>query len=563
MPSGISGGASVDLADYAKIADVIASDFMVFKGVINCSANPNYPDADRGHTYRVSVAGKIGGGSGPNVEVGDLLICLNDSTLAGTQAGVGSSWSIEQANIDGAVIGPTSVTASDFAQFDGTTGKLLKAGLSLDTDATMAADSDVRVASQKAVAAKVATIKSFSTISVSGQSNVVADVTADTLTLIAGNNVTITTDAAADSVTIMAAGGGGGSTPNSAMFASTADGTNNALASDTSITGTGVGSKTTAANYFSVGTSLMMVAKGTVSTAVTPDNLTIKIKAGSVVIASATGVSLTGALSSSQWEILALITCRTAGASAVFKCNSLFAVTGTTLTPLEAKLVDTGTSVDGTATIAWDLTAVWASTTAGDTITGTNFLMWTPGNGVVATDAIFTAKGDLAVGTAANASAKLAVGANGTIAVADSSQATGIRWGQVGFADAPMGVPFIASVAGVNLKTAGTTTVFTVPAGKTFICQSAFALVTAVTGGGAGTQTFKITESGTGAQMVPNTVSPSATPLVGYVYLQSPAIAGSPWTSCAAGNNVQVVVATSHAGSTTVTGTVYVMGFYY
>ena len=51
----------------------------------------------------------------------------------------------------------------------------------------------------------------FSTIAVSGQSNVVADAASDTLTLVAGTNVTITTDAATDTITIAAAGGGGGS----------------------------------------------------------------------------------------------------------------------------------------------------------------------------------------------------------------------------------------------------------------------------------------------------------------------------------------------------------------
>lgn len=48
--------------------------------------------------------------------------------------------------------------------------------------------------------------------------------------------------------------------------------------------------------------------------------------------------------------------------------------------------------------------------------------------GSVATDAIFDAKGDLAVGTGANTSAKLTVGANDTIPMADSGQATGIKW---------------------------------------------------------------------------------------------------------------------------------------
>jgi hypothetical protein len=56
---------------------IASADAMVFKGVIDCSANPNYPAADRGWTYKVSVAGKIGGASGINVEVGDTLICAS------------------------------------------------------------------------------------------------------------------------------------------------------------------------------------------------------------------------------------------------------------------------------------------------------------------------------------------------------------------------------------------------------------------------------------------------------------------------------------------------------
>ena len=50
----------------------------------------------------------------------------------------------------------------------------------------------------------------FSTVSVAGQSNVVAESTTDTLTLVAGTNVTITTDSTTDSITINATGGTGG-----------------------------------------------------------------------------------------------------------------------------------------------------------------------------------------------------------------------------------------------------------------------------------------------------------------------------------------------------------------
>jgi len=48
----------------------------------------------------------------------------------------------------------------------------------------------------------------FQRISVSGQSDVVADTTTDTLTLVAGSNVTITTNATTDTITIASSGGG-------------------------------------------------------------------------------------------------------------------------------------------------------------------------------------------------------------------------------------------------------------------------------------------------------------------------------------------------------------------
>jgi len=52
----------------------------------------------------------------------------------------------------------------------------------------------------------------FRTFAVAGQSSVVAETTADTLTLVAGSNITLTTNAATDTITIASSGGGGGST---------------------------------------------------------------------------------------------------------------------------------------------------------------------------------------------------------------------------------------------------------------------------------------------------------------------------------------------------------------
>jgi hypothetical protein len=77
-----------------------ANDAMILKGGIDCSANPNYPAADAGHTYKVTVAGKIGGASGLNVEVGDTVVCTVDSSASGNQATVGANWLILQSNLD-------------------------------------------------------------------------------------------------------------------------------------------------------------------------------------------------------------------------------------------------------------------------------------------------------------------------------------------------------------------------------------------------------------------------------------------------------------------------------
>ncbi len=134
-----------------------ASDAVVYKGVIDASASPNYPAASAGHLYFISVAGKIGGASGTSVEVGDMLVCRVDGSAAGTQAAVGANWNVIQTNLVGAVTGPTSAVDSQFASFNGTTGQIIKdSGVSLDTG-TGLGTSNVKVPSQGAVKSYVDT----------------------------------------------------------------------------------------------------------------------------------------------------------------------------------------------------------------------------------------------------------------------------------------------------------------------------------------------------------------------------------------------------------------------
>jgi hypothetical protein len=93
-----------------------------YKGALDCSGTPNYPAANAGEYYRVSVAGKIGGASGSVVTAGDMIVCNTDGTVAGTQAAVGAYWDIIQGNIDltaPGAIGGTTPAAGTFTDLLG------------------------------------------------------------------------------------------------------------------------------------------------------------------------------------------------------------------------------------------------------------------------------------------------------------------------------------------------------------------------------------------------------------------------------------------------------------
>lgn len=79
-------------------------------------------------------------------------------------------------------------------------------------------------------------------------------------------------------------------------------------------------------------------------------------------------------------------------------------------------------------------------------------------SGDVATDVIWDTKGDLAVGTGANTAQKLVVGANGTIAMADSTQTTGIKWATLSVGTAS----FEVATTLLNSVLSGTQTTFSV-----------------------------------------------------------------------------------------------------
>jgi len=131
----------IDLTDVAtkKYVDeaFTANDAMKYMGVIDCSANPNYPAANAGETYKVSISGLIGGSAGAEVLQNSTLICLVDDTASGSHASVGSSWSIISAGSSSGNVSTSSTSSQDNAiiRMDSTSGSVIQTSLATIDDA--------------------------------------------------------------------------------------------------------------------------------------------------------------------------------------------------------------------------------------------------------------------------------------------------------------------------------------------------------------------------------------------------------------------------------------------
>lgn len=97
----IDGATPLSHAVHKGYVDNLFASGTRIQGSIDCSTNPNYPVANSGDIFYVSLAGRIGGGAGPLVNKGDMAIALVD-TVGGDDATVGGDWLLIEHNVDAA-----------------------------------------------------------------------------------------------------------------------------------------------------------------------------------------------------------------------------------------------------------------------------------------------------------------------------------------------------------------------------------------------------------------------------------------------------------------------------
>lgn len=111
----LANGTNANDAVNKSQLDAAVVGLLDYKGGFDASGNPNYPAASKGDTYAITVAGKVGGASGREVDVGDYIIA-NADNAGGTEASVGASWDTLEHNLVGALL--ASLNLSDLEDPD-------------------------------------------------------------------------------------------------------------------------------------------------------------------------------------------------------------------------------------------------------------------------------------------------------------------------------------------------------------------------------------------------------------------------------------------------------------
>ena len=109
-----------EIESLRKTISEILNEGVVFKGSLTSTSGLPTVSYQAGWQYVVQEAGTY---AGATCEVGDIVLCVKDYASGSAS---NADWTVIQANIVGAVTGPSTAVTAHVAVFDGTSGKIIR-----------------------------------------------------------------------------------------------------------------------------------------------------------------------------------------------------------------------------------------------------------------------------------------------------------------------------------------------------------------------------------------------------------------------------------------------------
>lgn len=152
-------------------------------------------------------------------------------------------------------------------------------------------------------------------------------------------------------------------------YAATADQTITNTTTETTLFGTGVGTLTFPANFWTVGRIVRINISGDIADTGNP-TAQVRVKLGATTVSDSTATTLAGLSGTEEWDCKVTLVCESIGASGTIETNIMFEYETTTgSSPVRRfDIAGTNTVYDTTASGAVDVTFQWGTASASNTL---------------------------------------------------------------------------------------------------------------------------------------------------------------------------------------------------
>lgn len=154
------------------------------------------------------------------------------------------------------------------------------------------------------------------------------------------------------------------------IFTQTANTTIANTTTETTLFGSGVGTLTLPADFWTIGKTVRFTIHGDFADTGNP-TAEIRVKLGATTVSDSTADTLAGLASTEQWQADVIMTCRTIGATGTVETVVNFEYETTMgSSPIQRlDIAGTSTVIDTTASAAIDCTFQWGTASASNTLT--------------------------------------------------------------------------------------------------------------------------------------------------------------------------------------------------